>query len=389
MAVVGRRRYAARLSMNTRDIDTPCYVCDEARLIRNLELLDALQKRTGCVVLLALKAFAMFSMFPLMRRYISGTAASSLNEARLGAEEFGGLVHLCAPAYKDSEFDQLLTLCDHVVFNSFSQWRHFRPRVQAFGDAKRCGIRVNPEHSEVDTPIYDACAPNSRLGVRRGDFEPESLDGISGLHFHTLCGNDADALARTLQVFENNFAEFLPAMDWVNFGGGHHIARDDYDFDGLCAIIDGFRERHDVEIFLEPGEGIVMSAAVLVASVLDVLPNGTVILDASASAHMPDVLEMPYRVDILGAGEPGELDYTYWLGGPTCMAGDVFGQYSFTQPLEIGTRVVFEDMAPYTMVKNTTFNGVPLPGIAVEEADTGKIREIRRFGYEDYRSRLS
>ncbi len=375
--------------MDTRDIDTPCYVCDEARLIRNLERLESLQRRTGCVVLLALKAFAMFSTFPLMRRYIAGTAASSLNEALLGAREFGGQVHLCAPAYKDGEFDQMLALCDHVVFNSFAQWRHFGPRVQALAPEVRCAIRVNPEHSEVDTRIYDPCAPNSRLGVRRVDFEADCLEGISGLHFHTLCGHDADALARTLVFFEEKFGEFLPAMGWVNFGGGHHIARDDYDIEGLCTIIGDFRSRHDVEVYLEPGEGIVMNAAVLVASVLDVLPNDTVILDASASAHMPDVLEMPYRVDIQGAGEPGELDHTYWLGGPTCMAGDVFGQYSFARPLKVGDKVVFEDMAPYTMVKNTTFNGVQLPHIAIKEAATGRIREIRRFDYDDYRNRLS
>lgn len=375
--------------MDTRDIDTPCYVCDEARLTRNLERLGALQKRTGCVVLLALKAFAMFSAFPLMRRFIGGTAASSLNEARLGSEEFGGQVHLCAPAYRDDEFDRLLDLCDHVVFNSISQWRHFKPRVQDHSARVRCGIRVNPEHSEVETPIYDPCAAHSRLGVRRADFDDGSLDGISGLHFHTLCGHDADALARTLDVFERKFGEYLAAMDWVNFGGGHHITRDGYDVDHLCDIIDGFRSRHHVQVFLEPGEGIVMNAAVLVASVLDVLPNGTVILDASASAHMPDVLEMPYRVDIEGAGQPGELEHTYWLGGPTCMAGDVFGQYSFARPLEVGTKLVFEDMAPYTMVKNTTFNGVPLPGIAIAEAGSGRIREIRRFGYDDYRNRLS
>ncbi len=375
--------------MNPGDIETPCYVCDETRLTQNLELLGELQERTGCVVLLALKAFAMFSTFPLLRRYLAGTAASSLNEARLGSEEFGGQVHLCAPAYKDSEFDQLLEICDHVVFNSFCQWRHFKPRIGALARATRCGIRVNPEHSEVATPIYDACAPNSRLGVRRADFEADSLDGISGLHFHTLCGHDADALARTLQIFEKKFGEFLPAMEWVNFGGGHHITREGYDLDGLCATIDDFRGRHDVEVYLEPGEGVVMNAGVLVASVLDVRPDNTVILDASASAHMPDVLEMPYRVDIRGAGQPGELDHTYWLGGPTCMAGDVFGQYSFAQPLEVGARVVFEDMAPYTMVKNTLFNGVWLPRIAIEEAGTGRIREVRRFDYEDYRRRLS
>jgi carboxynorspermidine decarboxylase len=375
--------------MDPREIETPCYVCDEARLVQNLELLGELQKRTGCVVLLALKAFAMFSVFPLMRRHLAGTAASSLNEAKLGSEEFAGQVHLCAPAYKDSEFDQLLALCDHIVFNSFSQWRHFKPHVDTHTGETRCGIRVNPEHSEVKSSIYDPCAANSRLGVRRADFEADSLDGISGLHFHTLCGHDADALARTLEVFEMKFGEFLPAMDWVNFGGGHHITRDDYDLDGLCATIDDFRTRHDVQVYLEPGEGVVMNAGVLVASVLDVLPNDTVILDASASAHVPDVLEMPYRVDIRGAGQPGELDNTYWLGGPTCMAGDVFGQYSFAQPLEVGARVVFEDMAPYTMVKNTMFNGVPLPRIAIEEAGTGRIREIRRFNYEDYRERLS
>jgi carboxynorspermidine decarboxylase len=375
--------------MDLRDIETPCYVCDETRLRRNLDRLGELQQRTGCAVLLALKAFAMFSTFPLMRQYLAGTAASSLFEARLGREEFGAQVHLCAPAYKDSEFDRLLTYCDHIIFNSMSQWRRFKPRIDALAGSIRCGIRVNPEHSEVATPIYDPCAANSRLGVRRADFDVDSLDGISGLHFHSLCGHNADALARTLCAFESKFGVFLAQMDWVNFGGGHHITRDDYDFDGLCNSINDFRRRHDVAVYLEPGEGVVMNAGVLVASVLDVLPNDTVILDASANAHAPDTLEMPYRADIVGAGRPGELDYTYWLGGPTCMAGDVFGQYSFAQPLEVGARIVFEDMAPYTMVKNTTFNGVALPRIAIEEAESGTIREIRRFEYEDYRNRLS
>lgn len=389
MRLCGSRAAAARVIMDLRDIETPCYVCDEGRLTRNLELIASLQRQTGCSVLLALKAFAMFSVFPLMGRYLAGVAASSLNEARLGHEEFGGQVHLCAPAYKESEFDTLLTLCDHVVFNSFSQWRRFKPRVDAHASRPRCGIRVNPEHSEVETAIYDPCAPNSRLGVRRADFEADALEGVSGLHFHTLCGHDADALARTLTIFEDKFGEFLPRMTWVNFGGGHHIARDGYDLDGLRATIDGFRERHELEVFLEPGEGLVMDAGVLVASVIDVQPGGMAILDASASAHMPDVLEMPYRVDIQGAGLPGELAHTYWLGGPTCMAGDVFGEYSFADPLRVGDRVVFEDMAPYTMVKNTMFNGVALPGIAIREAESGQVREVRRFGYEDYKGRLS
>ena len=375
--------------MDPDEIETPCYVCDEARLMRNLERLSELRERSGCSVLLALKAFAMFSTFPLMRRHLAGTAASSLNEARLGSEEFGGQVHMCAPAYKDKEFEQLVKLCDHIVFNSFSQWRHFKPRVDALARGTHCGIRVNPEHSEVETAIYDPCAPNSRLGVRRADFESDSLDGISGLHFHALCGNNADALARTLKVVEEKFGEFLPAMTWINFGGGHHITMDNYDLDGLCSTIIDFRKRYDVEVYLEPGEGVVMNAAVLVASVLDVLPGNIVILDASASAHMPDVLEMPYRVDVRDAGEPGEFEHTYWLGGPTCMSGDVFGQYSFAKPLEVGSRIVFEDMAPYTMVKSTMFNGVALPRIAIDEAGSGRIREIRRFDYEDYRRRLS
>ena len=375
--------------MATGEIETPCYVFDEATLERNLQLLGDLQTRTGCGVLLALKAFAMFGVFPLMRRYLGGTSASSLYEARLGFEEFGGEMHLCAPAYDSSTFDECLGYCSHVVFNSFSQWRRFRSRVAALDKDVRCAIRVNPEHSEVATSIYDPCAPGSRLGVRREHFQADELEGISGLHFHSLCESDAGALARTLATFEDRFGEFLPAMEWINFGGGHHITRDGYDVELLAELIAGVRDRYGVDVYLEPGEGIVMHAGVLVGSVLDVLPNDSVILDVSATAHMPDVLEMPYRPEIAGADKPGELTYTYRLGGPTCMAGDVFGEYSFSSPLQVGTKVVFEDMAPYTMVKNTMFNGVPLPSIAVREAAGGEIRMLRRFGYDDYRSRLS
>lgn len=377
--------------MNTdyADVPTPCYVCDEAALLRNLEILQTVKDRTGCRILLALKAFAMYEVFPMLKPTLDGTAASSLYEARLGFEEFGDSVHLCAPAYREPEMPQLLRYCGHIVFNSFSQWRRFEPLVREAGREVRCGMRINPEHSEVDVPMYDPCRAGSRLGVTRAGFEADALDGITGLHFHTLCGHNADALERTLRVVERRFGEFLGAMQWVNFGGGHHITRGDYDIDLLCAQITDFAQRYGVEVFLEPGEAVVLDAGVLVASVLDVLPNDVAILDVSATAHMPDVLEMPYRPDITGAAGPGEQAHTYRLGGPTCLAGDDMGLYSFAEPLRIGSRLVFEDMACYTMVKNTMFNGVPLPAIAVRECGSGRVRMVREFGYAAYRDRLS
>ncbi len=377
------------MQIDLESIPTPCYVLDEAALTTNLEILDSVQKRCGARILLALKAFAGFDLFPLIARYLSGTAASSLNEARLGYEEFGDSVHLCAPAYREDEFDTLLGLCRHVVFNSFSQWQRFKPHVQRCTRKVHCGLRINPEHSEVSTPVYDPCRPGSRLGVRRADFRADLLDGIDGLHFHSLCGHNADALLRTLDVVEEKFGEFFTGMRWVNLGGGHHITRADYAVDALCDSIERFQRRHDVEVYLEPGEAVVLNAGLLVASVLDVLPNSAVVIDVSASAHMPDVLEMPYRPDITGAGRPGEHAHTYRLGGPTCLAGDEIGEYSFARPLEIGDRLAFEDMACYTMVKNTMFNGVALPSIAVRAADSGAVRMVREFDYRDYRGRLS
>lgn len=370
-------------------IPTPSYVLDEGALIHNLEILEDVQRRTGCRILLALKAFAMFDVFPLIANTLEGTAASSLFEARLGHEEFGDTVHLCAPGYRPDDIDALFRYCGHVVFNSFAQWQRFRPNVDRAPRDIKCAIRINPEHSEVDVPIYDPCRSGSRLGVTRADFEPESLDGITGLHFHTLCGHNSDALARTLDVVEDKFGPFIKDMQWVNFGGGHHITRDDYDVDALCTLISGFRERYDVDVYLEPGEAVVLDAGVLVASVLDILPDNGVILDVSASAHMPDVIEMPYRPDISGAGEAGRYKHTYRLGGPTCLAGDDIGSYSFQQPLELGSRVVFEDMACYTMVKNTMFNGVPLPLIAIKKANSEHLRIVKQFDYLDYKHRLS
>jgi len=378
------------MKLDTDRIPTPCYVIDETVLEQNLKILDTVQRRTDCKILLALKGFAMFSVFPLIRQYLSGIAASSLDEARLGFEEFGKEVHVYSPAYKSPEFDELLSYCDHMVFNSFSQWHYFKPLIEKKGNFLRCGIRINPEHSEVDTPLYDPCAPFSRLGITRQALENEDLTGISGLHFHTLCEKNADALERTLKVFEKNFGLLIDQMEWINFGGGHHITRKDYDKDLLCQLIERVKHRYSVEAYLEPGEAVVLNAGVLVSSVLDITHNrmDIAILDTSATAHMPDVIEMPYRPEIIGAGLPGEYPHTYRLGGLTCLAGDVIGDYSFKEPLHIGSKLVFQDMAHYTMVKNNTFNGVRLPSIAIQDKK-GDIRIIKQFGYEDYRNRLS
>jgi carboxynorspermidine decarboxylase len=332
----------------------------------------------------------MFSLFPLIRQYLCGVAASSLDEARLGFEEFGREVHVCAPAYQVSQFAELLSYSDHIVFNSFSQWDRFKSRVFAAGKKISCGIRVNPEHSEVSVSIYDPCGPASRLGVPEKNFRPQALRGISGLHFHTLCELNADALERTLAVFEEKFGRFLKDMEWVNFGGGHHITREDYNVDLLCELITNFRGRHNVAVYLEPGEAIALNTGVLVASVLDIVQNQMhiAILDTSAAAHMPDVIEMPYRPNIRGAGKPGVYPYNYRLGGLTCLAGDIIGDYSFPEPLEVGARLVFLDMAHYTMVKNNTFNGVRLPSIAIQDTQ-GQVHIVRTFGYQDYRNRLS
>ncbi len=378
-----------KLINDLKSAETPSYIVDEELLEGNLRILKSVQDRTGCKILLALKGFAMFSLFPQIRRHLSGTCASSLHEARLGFEEFGKEVHIFAPAYKESEFDRILALSDHVVFNSFPQWALFRSRIPA-NSGKKFGIRVNPEHSEVETSIYDPCAPFSRLGVTLANFRPDQLDGISGLHFHSLCELNADALQRTLASFEEKFGLFLNRMEWVNFGGGHHITRPDYDVDLLCELVKEFSAKYGVRVYLEPGEAVALNTGFLTASVLDIVDNGMkiAILDTSAAAHMPDVLEMPYRPGIIGAGQPGELSFTYRLGGMTCLAGDVIGDYSFSEPLKPGSKLIFLDMAHYSIVKNTTFNGVRLPSIAIREAG-GNIRVVREFGYEDYRNRLS
>lgn len=373
------------------NIKTPCYVVDEKRLEQNLEILSKVQKDSNCKILMALKGFAMWSLFPLMRKYLWGVGASSLNEARLGFEKFGKEVHVCSPVYLDREFDEIMRYCDHIIFNSFSQRKKYRERLLRYEKNISCGIRVNPEHSEVKVPLYDPCGSFSRLGVTRENFEPENLEGIEGLHFHTLCELNADALERTLGEFEEKFGEFLSRMRWVNFGGGHHITRQDYDILLFCRVIKEFKNKYPhLEVYLELGEAVALNSGVLVASVADIVRNkmDIAILDMSATCHMPDVLEQPYRPAILGAGMPDEYPYAYRLAGPSCLAGDVIGDYSFPKLLTIGTKLVFLNMAIYTMVKNTTFNGIGLPSIVLRTF-TGDFRTIKEFGYEDFKNRLS
>ncbi|GAB5081392.1 carboxynorspermidine decarboxylase [Hominimerdicola sp. 21CYCFAH17_S] len=371
------------------NVKTPCYIVDEAELMRNLEILRNTAKISGCKILLAQKAFSMYSVYPLISRYLDGTAASGLFEAKLGREHFGKEVHVFSPAYTEDEMDSLVKIADNIVFNSFRQWDKYKYKVKSCGRNISCGIRVNPEYSEIDTEIYDPCAPNSRLGVTADQFDESKLGGIDGLHFHTLCEQDSDTLKRTLTYFEKSFGKYLYNMKWVNFGGGHHITRKDYDITTLVECISYISKKYDVQVYLEPGEAVALNAGYLAAQVLDVGVNGMnyAILDTSAACHMPDVLEMPYRPFIMGSGMPGEKKHTYRFGGPTCLAGDIIGDYSFDSPLKEGDRLVFCDMAIYSMVKNNTFNGMPLPSIYLNTAD-GELRLIKSFGYEDFKSRL-
>lgn len=372
-------------------IETPCFVVDKALLRRNLAVLDSVRKRTGIKILLAQKAFSMYAVYPLLAEVLDGTCASSPDEARLGREEFGKEVTAFAAAYSEQDLRELLGWCNHIIFNSFSQWQRFRP-LTAAAENVRFGVRCNPEHSEGTVEIYDPCAPKSRLGIRAADFAGQDLTGITGLHVHNLCEQNSDAFERTLRAFEEKFAFLIPQMQWINFGGGHHITRPDYDVDLLCSLLNGFRERWKTpELFLEPGEAVALNTGFLVASILDIVHNETdiAILDTSAEAHMPDVLEMPYRPNIIGAGQPGEKAFTYRLAGHSCLAGDVIGDYSFAEQLKPGDKLVFLDMAHYSMVKTNTFNGLRLPSIALFDSADGSFRVLRRFAYEDFKSRLS
>jgi len=373
-------------------VSTPSFVVDERLIARNLEVLARVKQETGCRILLALKGFSMSSTFPLIREVLDGTCASSVNEAMLGHERFGGEVHAFAAAFSKKDVETFCDMCDHLVFNSFSLWERFKDQVAAHPRQVSCGIRVNPEKSMGATPIYDPCSPGSRLGVRRDSFREDLLDGIDGLHFHALCEQDSTELEPVLVAFEEKFGEFFPKLTWVNFGGGHHISREDYDVELLIRLINAFQARHPhLTIYLEPGEAIALNTGFLVAEVLDVTSASdmaTAILDTSASCHMPDVLEMPYRPHIIGSGKKGEKGHTYRLGGLTCLAGDIIGEYSFDEPLAVGSRLVFTDMAIYSMVKTNTFNGIGLPSIYRVDTE-GSLHLERTFGYEDFAFRLA
>lgn len=383
-------------------IPTPCYVVDEKKIIENLSCLRRLEQETGCHILLAQKAFSMYSLYPLIGKYISGTTASGLYEARLGREEMGKENHVFAPAYKEKDMQELVRICDHIIFNSFTQYERHRETVARYNAENRqstentagpvqIGIRVNPEYSTQEGhAIYDPCAPGSRLGVTRENFWEKLPEDVSGLHFHTLCEQDADDLEATFRAFEQKFGSYLRQISWLNLGGGHHITRPGYQLDRLKKLISYIKETYELEVYLEPGEAIALNAGYLVTEVQDIVHNqmDILILDASAACHMPDVLEMPYRPPLKGGYPAGEKPYTYRLSSMTCLAGDVIGDYSFQQEIHVGDCLVFEDMAIYSMVKNNTFNGIGLPAIALLK-ENGEIRIVKEFGYEDFKGRLS
>ena len=379
--------------LDARRVPSPCFVVDEVSVEENLELLSRVQKQSGAKVLLALKAFSMWSLGPLVAKFLSGTCASGLHEARLGREYFGGEVHAYSAAYTEKDLKEILKVSDHVVFNSPEQWKRFRSLCLSFSKGRKIdfGLRVNPQHSEGANPLYDPSSPFSRLGTPRDNIKPGDMDGLSGLHFHNLCEQDFGPLERTVAAFEEKFGGLMQGMKWMNFGGGHHVTRPGYQVEDLIGLLRKFSEKYKVQTYLEPGEAIAWRSGVLVAEVLDTFENGMpiAVLDTSATCHMPDTLEMPYRAEIIGAGQPREKAHTYRLGGQSCLAGDVIGDYSFDRPLEVGRRLVFEDMAYYTMVKTTTFNGVRLPSIAIWNSKTDALRVVREFGYEDFKGRLS
>jgi len=375
--------------MKRNELPTPCFLVSEPALKRNLEILSGVQNRTDCRILLAQKAFSMFRVYPMIAQYLNGASASGLFEARLAHEELGGENHVFSPAYTQDEMRELVAICDHIVFNSFSQLEAHRPIWQSAGVSG--GIRVNPECSTQEGhAIYDPCAPFSRLGVTRKNFRTDLLEGVEGLHFHTLCEQNSDDLVQTFEAFEKSFGEFLPQMKWLNLGGGHHITKPDYDIAALEQLIGYIQKKYGVTVYLEPGEAVALDAGELITTVLDVIDNGMpiLILDTSASCHMPDVIEMPYRPPLQNAGLPSERNVTCRLGGRTCLAGDIIGDYSFDRMPQTGDRLTFSDMAIYSMVKTNTFNGMPLPAIALERED-GVCELVKTFGYADFKGRLS
>lgn len=367
-------------------VPSPCFVVDEAVIEGNLKVLADVGERSGAHMLSALKAFSMYSLAPLMRSYLSGTCASGLFEARLGREEYGGEVTTFSTGYKDSEIDEIIRLSNHLIFNSPAQKDRFGPRASAAGVS--VGLRLNPQHSEGEVPKYDPCQPGSRLGMPVSDLTPAAMDGVEGVHMHTLCEQGFEPLRRTWAAVEPVIAPYMAQLKWINLGGGHHITRGDYDRAALIDLIRDIPARHGVEVYLEPGEAVALDAGILVGEILDVFENAmpVAITDISATCHMPDVIEAPYRPALLGEAEAGT---TYRLGGPSCLAGDVIGDYTWARPLQAGQRIAFLDQAHYSMVKTNTFNGVPLPAIAIWNSQTGALRMVREFGYQDFKERLS
>ncbi|ATX81300.1 carboxynorspermidine decarboxylase [Mariprofundus ferrinatatus] len=377
------------MSFDLSKVPSPCYLLEEEMLISNLKVLKLVQEQSGCKIILALKGFAMWSTFELIKQYLHGCTASSLWELKLSDEKFGAENHIYSAAYREDEFDEICSMAGHIVFNSVNQWQLFGPKALAAGIS--CGIRVNPGISEVATDLYNPCFSGSRLGVRPEHLKGKDLSGIEGLHAHALCENLADSSVALIDAFEAKFADYIPNLKWVNFGGGHLMTHKDYDVKKLVERIKAFKEKWSVEVYLEPGGAIGWRTGPLITSVLDIVPTDQLpvaILDISATAHMPDVLEMPYRPAISSAGEANEKEHTYRLGGTSCLAGDVIGDYSFDTPLEIGSRLIFEDMIHYTMVKTTMFNGVRHPDIGIWRKN-GEFELVRRFSYEDFRDRLS
>lgn len=384
-------------SLFVNKVDTPAYVVEEARLLENLQILDGVRKRTGAKILLAQKAFSMYSLYPLISEYLDGTTASGLYEAKLGKEYMGNReVHVYAPAFKEKDMQELLALSDHIVFNSPKQWEKWKDKIKQSERKISCGIRINPEYAEVETDLYNPCIPGSRLGTTLTNLQHMDLSGISGLHFHTMCEQDADVLWRTVQIVDEKFGDILRHMQWINFGGGHHITKKGYKMELLEKSIALFKDKYGLQVYLEPGEAVALNAGFLVSEIMEIIENQKkiAILDTSAACHMPDVLEMPYYPDILQGNilcKPAKeknASNCYRLGGPTCLAGDVIGDYSFAKPLQEGERIVFCDMAIYTMVKNNTFNGMPLPAIYLLKKD-GTLKLIRSFTYDDFKNRLS
>ncbi len=369
------------------EIETPIYLLEEVKLEENLKLLKEVQDRSGVKILLALKGFALYKSFDLVKKYLKGCCASGLHEAKLAHEEMGLELHTYAPAFKDSEFEEILDISDHVVFNSFSQWQKYKTKALK---KTSCGLRINPEVSSSPTDLYNPCATFSRLGITKKEFQEDQIEGIEGLHFHALCEQNADALEEVLKSFEKNFGHLIPKMRWINFGGGHHITKKGYDKEKLISIITNFKAKYpNIQLYLELGEAVGWESGVLISSILDIVHNeiDIAILDTSTEAHMPDTIIMPYRVEVRDATKANKKKYTYRLTGNTCLAGDIMGDYSFDKPLKIGDKIIFEDQMHYTIVKNTTFNGIPLPSIGILRKN-GDIEIVKKFGYKDYKRRV-